>query len=73
MALLHAHAHSLQQRRRHLLQRLVDGVAPADYAHCQTLLAMCDAALRVLHTLSPATAVVPTGPAAALPRRAVTT
>jgi Type III secretion system, cytoplasmic E component of needle len=71
-ALLRAHTQRLQQCRRQLEQRLALGLAPTDYTSCQQQLALCDAALRVLHTQSPTTAVVPTGPAAALPRLVLT-
>lgn len=70
--LLAARAQRLQQCRRQIAQHLDQGLAPADYARCGPLLAMCDAALRVLDTLSPATEPAPTGPAAALPRRPIT-
>lgn len=67
-AVLQAHAQRLQHLRRHLQQVLAAGLAPADYAQGQQLLAMCDAALRQLSSLQPAAAVAPTGPAVGLPR-----
>lgn len=70
--LLAAQTLRLQQCRRQIAQRLDQGLAPADYARCLQLLAMCDAALRVLDTLSPASERAPNGPAAALPRRPIT-
>lgn len=70
--LLAAQALRLQQGRRRIAQRLDEGLAPADYARGRQLLAMCDAALRVLHTQTPTTDDTPTGPAATLPRRPLT-
>jgi hypothetical protein len=73
-SLLAAQSQRLQQARRRLQQRVGQGLAPADYAQSLQLLALCDAALRVLHTQSaqpPSTP--PTGPAAALPRLALLT
>ncbi|HSW03473.1 hypothetical protein [Aquabacterium sp.] len=58
--------------RQQVLQQLDQGLAPGDYARCRQLLAMCEAALRVLQTLSPtATETPPLGPAAGLLPRPV--
>lgn len=66
-AVLADHGRRLQLVRQRLLLRLEQGLAPADYAQGRLLLAMCEAALRVLHTLAAQTPCIPTGPAAALP------
>ena len=70
--LLAAQALRLQHCRRQVTQRLDEGLAPAHYARYRQLLAMCDAALRTLQTLSPTPERTSTGPAAALPRRPLT-
>jgi len=68
----HTHMARLAVLREGCQQHLDSGLAPADFGRAQILLAMCEAAQRVLST-QPRPLASEQGPAAGLPRPTVGT